>query len=143
MEVVQTTVYWWINVLAQCSLLYSKIALKYAGYKSYCILHSSLSDLAHLQAFACFQTTTNHPTPFVTRMATITATLIPRRPGIPLFLPQVPTPHPTPIPPQPASAPGGLNTRRRLRAEIEQLSEEEEQVETQVRISPLFLLSFT
>ena len=68
-------------------------------------------------------------------MATITATLIPRRPGIPLFLPQVPAPHPTPIPPQAAPAPGGLNTRRRLRAEIEELSEEEDQVESVVRIT--------
>ncbi|KAH8117001.1 hypothetical protein DFH11DRAFT_1578591 [Phellopilus nigrolimitatus] len=62
-------------------------------------------------------------------MSTVTPTLIPRLPAMPLLLPAVPTPHPTPLPPRPR--PGGLHARRSLRAELEELSAEEEEVETQ------------
>ncbi|THH12010.1 hypothetical protein EW145_g282 [Phellinidium pouzarii] len=63
-------------------------------------------------------------------MSTVTPTLIPRPPALPLLLPSVPTPHPTPLPPR--FVPGkGLNSRRSLRTELEELSDEEEKVETQ------------
>ncbi|KAI5117469.1 hypothetical protein M0805_007174 [Coniferiporia weirii] len=63
-------------------------------------------------------------------MSTVTPSLIPRPPATPLFLPAVPTPHPTPLPPR--IVPGkGLNARRSLRAELEELSDEEQKVETQ------------
>ncbi|KAL5489938.1 hypothetical protein ACEPAI_4770 [Sanghuangporus weigelae] len=63
-------------------------------------------------------------------MSTVTPTLIPRLPAIPLFLPKMPTPHPTPLPPR-APDGGGMHARRNLRVEMEELSEEEEEVETQ------------
>ena len=64
-------------------------------------------------------------------MSTVTPTLIPRQPGIPLLLPKMPTPHPMPLPPRQSDA-GSVYARRDLRAEMEELSEEEEEVETQV-----------
>lgn len=66
-------------------------------------------------------------------MSTVTPTLIPRLPAVPSFLPAVPTPHPTPLPPKAGS--GGILERRNLRAEFEWLSEEEDEVESKVRLS--------
>ena len=65
-------------------------------------------------------------------MSTVTPTLIPRPPALLLLLPSLPTPYPTPLPPRPVAG-AGINSRRDLRVEYEELSDEEQEVETLVR----------
>lgn len=72
-------------------------------------------------------------------MSTVTPSLIPRAPAFPLLLPEVPKPHPTPLPPNSDQTLGRLNSRRNLRNEYDDLSDDEEEVEGQVG-SKLFRL---
>jgi len=60
-------------------------------------------------------------------MSVITPTVIPRQPIFPRLLPQPPQPHPTPLPKRRAY--GRLNARRDLQREMDDLSDEENEVE--------------
>jgi len=62
-------------------------------------------------------------------MSLVTPTLIPRNPALPLLLPDIPKPHPTPLPPNSGQPPGRLSSRRNLRNEMEDLSDEEDDIE--------------
>ena len=66
-------------------------------------------------------------------MSTVTATLLNRAPAFPLLLPDVPKPYPTPLPPNAGQPLGRLNSRRNLRREMEDLSDEEDEIEETVR----------
>jgi hypothetical protein len=62
-------------------------------------------------------------------MSVITPTLLPRELPFPLLLPEMPKPHPLPQQPYSGQAPTRLNSRRNLRNEMDDLSDEETDVE--------------
>lgn len=55
-------------------------------------------------------------------------TLLPGSPQFPILLPQPPLHHPTPLPAY-HSAPGGLKYRRNLNREMDDLSDEEDELD--------------
>ena len=61
-------------------------------------------------------------------MSVATPTVIPQPPIFPRLLPKPPQPHPTPLP-KPDRVYGRLNVRRDLVKEMEDLSEEENELE--------------
>ncbi|GBE85627.1 hypothetical protein BKA93DRAFT_820692 [Sparassis latifolia] len=62
-------------------------------------------------------------------MSVATPTVLPRSLLFPNLLPQPPQPHPTPLPPY-GHRTGRLNSRRDLQREMDELSEEEEELRT-------------
>ena len=73
-------------------------------------------------------------------MSVATPTVIPRTPLFPTLLPKPPQPHPLPLP-RHGQRPARLNAIRDLNKEMDDLSDEDEQLEDQVRkVSALYQL---
>ncbi|KZV87403.1 hypothetical protein EXIGLDRAFT_773715 [Exidia glandulosa HHB12029] len=64
-------------------------------------------------------------------MSVASPTLIPQRPKFPLLLPRPPQPHPVPLAPRSQRRRVRLSSRRDINRELEQLSEEENEIEEQ------------
>ena len=70
-------------------------------------------------------------------MSVATPTLLPRPQVFPLLLPKPPQPHPTPLPKRRVY--GRLNARRDLQRELDDLSDEENEVEDIVSVIYTFV----
>lgn len=66
-------------------------------------------------------------------MSTVSPTLLPRHPIFPNLLPDVPKPHPLPLAPKSSHPPERLSDVRNLRAEMDDLSDEETDILEGVR----------
>lgn len=67
-------------------------------------------------------------------MSVVTPTLLPRELPFPLLLPEMPKPHPLPQQPRSGQGFSRLNSRRSMRNEMDDLSDEETDVEEAVSL---------